>query len=72
MDIKSYIDLEIVKNDRTYHFFMPVGSPFGEAYDAAFEALTKITDLAKQAVETAKPKEAADEVLEAVPTESNL
>jgi len=69
MEIKSYIDLEITKNERVYHFYMPVGSPFGEAYDVAFEALGRITEMAKQAAEAAKPKES--EVVEATPTESN-
>ena len=71
MDIKSYAEIEITKNDRVYHFFMPVGAPYGEAYDAAFEALTKITELAKTAVENAKPQEAKEpEEVEAVPSES--
>jgi len=57
MNVKSYIDIEIVKNERTYHFFMPVGAPFGEAYDAAFEALSNVTEMAKKATENAKPKD---------------
>ena len=57
MDIKSFISVEVTKNERTYHFYMPVGAPFGEAYDAAFEVLNSITEMAKQAVEKAKPQE---------------
>lgn len=68
MDLRSYVDVEVKKNDRVYHFFMPVGAPYGEAYDAAFDALTSITDLAKQAVEQARPKEAADKPEEAQST----
>ena len=69
MDIKSYVDVEIKKNDRVYHFLMPVGAPFGEAYDAAFESLTSITEMAKNAVEQAKPKEAGEAAAEPVEAE---
>lgn len=65
MNVKSYIDVEIVKGERVYHFFMPVGAPFGEAYDAAFEALSNITEMAKHAVESAKPKDAEGAPVEA-------
>jgi hypothetical protein len=77
MEIKSYVDIEIIKKatvegkeiERAYHFLMPVGSPFGEAYDVAFQALSRITELAQQAAEATRPKEATEpEVIEAVPT----
>lgn len=72
MNVKSYIDIEIVKNERVYHFFMPVGAPFGEAYDAAFESLTSITEMAKNAVEMAKPKDEEGKPVEAeVVTDAN-
>ena len=67
MEIRNVIDIEIKKNERTYHFYMPVGAPYGEAYDVAFEALARITELAKQAADQAKPKELVEE-----PSESNL
>lgn len=72
MDIKTYVDIEIVKNERVYRFAMPVGAPFGEAYDAAFEALNKVSELMKQAAESAaRPQEvAADDI--ATPVEANL
>ena len=69
MNLKSFVDIEIVKGERTYHFLMPVGAPFGEAYDASFETLSAITDMAKQAAEQAKPKEGAEEVAEATSNE---
>jgi hypothetical protein len=65
MNVKSYVDVEVVKSERVYHFLMPVGAPFGEAYDAAFEALGSITEMAKQAVENAKPKDEKGEPVEA-------
>ena len=64
MDIRSYIDVEVKKNEHVYHFLMPVGVPFGEAYDASFEVLTSITEMARNAAEQARPKEAGDEPAE--------
>ena len=66
MDIRSYVDVEVKKNDRVYHFYMPVGAPFGEAYDASFEMLSSITEMAKQAAENARPKEAEEPPVEVV------
>ena len=57
MTIKSNIVIEIQKNERTYTFSMPMGCPFGEAYDAAFAVLKDITELSQQAVDNAKPKD---------------
>ena len=58
MDMKSAVILEATKGEnRQFQFVMPVGAPFGECYDACFEMLNKITELAKQAAESAKPAE---------------
>jgi hypothetical protein len=59
MTIKSFVTIEVVKNDHTFVFQLPVGAPYGEAYDAAYEVLQNIVELAKNAAEAAKPK--ADE-----------
>jgi len=61
MDLRSYVNMEVKKSDRTYHFFMPIGAPYGEAYDAAFETLVSITDMAKQARENARPKDKVED-----------
>jgi lysophospholipid acyltransferase (LPLAT)-like uncharacterized protein len=42
------------KSERTYQFIIPVGAPFGEVFDVAFEVLSAAEDLAKQAMENAK------------------
>jgi hypothetical protein len=39
---------------------MPAGSPFGEAYDAAFEILQQIIDYSKKATENLKQPEAEE------------
>ena len=53
MDQKSAIIFESVKGDRTYQFIIPVGAPFGEVFDVAFEVLNAAEGLAKQAMESA-------------------
>jgi hypothetical protein len=45
------------QNERTYTFSMPMGSPIGEAYDAAYMVLSEIMKFAKQAEEAAKRQE---------------
>lgn len=58
MNIRAMINVEIEKNDRTYIFSMPVGAPFGEAYDTAFEVCAKILELAAE--EAAKNRAKTD------------
>lgn len=55
MNQKAAVLLEVNKNDHLYQFVMPVGAPFGEAYDAAYEVLNVIVQMAKEAAEKAKP-----------------
>ncbi len=54
MNLKSCVTIEITKNDRLYTFTMPVGAPFGEAYDVSYEVLLKIAELAKDGALSAK------------------
>ena len=54
MDQRAMISMEIVKNERTYTFLMPIGSPYGEAYDAAFEFLGSILKQSQDAVSKAE------------------
>lgn len=55
---KAAIIFESVKgegdNVRTYQFIIPVGAPFGEVFDVAFEMLAGAEGLSKEAVEKAK------------------
>ena len=55
---KAAIVFESIKgegdNIRTYQFMVPVGSPFGEVFDVAFEMLAAAEGLSKEAVEKAK------------------
>lgn len=57
MDIISKIALEIQKEERVYRFEMPIGAPFGECYDAAFQCLNKIAEMSKEAADKVKPAE---------------
>lgn len=57
MDQKSAVIFESVKGEkgeRTYQFIIPVGAPFGEVFDVAFEVLNAAEVMAKQAVDSAQ------------------
>jgi hypothetical protein len=54
MEIKSNITLEVTKNERLYQFIVPVGAPFGEAVDVAFENFVKISEMAQENFNKAK------------------
>lgn len=54
MDQKALVKLSMEKSERTYEFYMPIGSPYGEAYDAAFEMLQEITKMSQEAADKAK------------------
>jgi len=54
MNLRSMVTVEIIKNERTYTFSIPVGAPFGEAYDAANETMLAVLDMAKNNAEQAK------------------
>ena len=41
-------------NGRVYTFVLPMGAPFGEAYDVCHEVLTDISKMASEAAEKAK------------------
>ncbi len=57
MNLRSEVVIEVEKGDNMYRFCMPGGANYGEAYDAAFEALGKIMELAKGAQESMKRQE---------------
>ncbi len=61
MNARTLISLDVEKNGNKYSFHMPMGIPYGEAYDAAFMVLEDILSLSKQAVENAKREEKKDE-----------
>lgn len=57
MTQKAAVIFEAVKGEkgeRTYQFIIPVGSPYGEVFDVAFELLSSAEQLSKQAIENAK------------------
>lgn len=59
MDQKAVVIIETVKNERVYRFELPVGAPFGEAYDSCFEMLNEILAMAQKAKESAQRSEEA-------------
>ena len=54
---KATVKLSTTIDDKTYTFDMPLGSPFGGAYDACHAFLQEVTKMAKDAAERAKREE---------------
>lgn len=58
MELKSTLNFEVTKNERTYRISIPVGAPYGEAYDSIFACLEGLVDLQKKGVEQLKAQNA--------------
>jgi hypothetical protein len=54
MDINNLLFLEVVKGENKFTFSFGAGVPLGELYDAAFQILSKVDELCKEAVERAQ------------------
>lgn len=54
MEHKTAVILQTSKNDRIYQFIIPMGAPYGEVFDVAFEMLAGAEEFSKKAVEQAK------------------
>jgi len=59
MELKSSVILETKRNDYTFRMELPIGAPLGDAYEAAWEMLSKIVEMARESVD--KSKKANDE-----------
>lgn len=59
--MKSVVNFEVKKDDRTYIFSIPMGAPYGESYDVCFEMLQKIKEMASQAADAQKRQPAEGE-----------
>lgn len=55
MELKSSVVMEVKRNDFTFRLELPVGAPLGDAYEAIFEMLGKVVEMAKESVDKAKP-----------------
>lgn len=65
MKLRSNVIIDIEKNGRVYEFSMPLGSPYGEAYDVSHELSAEILNMSKKALEQynatkEKPKDIDD------------
>lgn len=70
MDQRGIISLELEKNGKKFSFTMPMGTPLGEAYDAAFSFLSEVLEMSKRAVEKAEKLKVEDKKAEkAIATE---
>ena len=54
---KSAVILEVTKDGKTFQFIIPENSTFGDSYSVCWEFLARITELAKESVDKAKPVE---------------
>jgi len=65
LKITSSVQIEVIKEDRKYIFSIPAGAPFGESFDAAFQAMEVISgwhESAKEKMKESRPKDEKEEV----------
>lgn len=61
MAFKTQHFIEVTKNENTYTFNIPNNATFGEAYDAAFEAMQTIRHKLVEASEEAERQKAEED-----------
>ena len=54
MEMKSSLILETKRNDYLFRLELPIGAPLGDAYEATWEMLSKIVEMAKESVDKSK------------------
>ena len=54
MELKSSVILETKRNDYVFRLELPIGAPLGDAYEATWEMLSKIVEMAKESVDKSK------------------
>ena len=64
MNQKSCVQLEIIKNDKTFILTVPFGANYQDCYDAAVEIANNIVELSKQAQEAAEKQKAESQAEE--------
>jgi len=62
--VTSSVNIEVVKGERRYVFSVPAGAPFGESFDAAFQAMDVISNWHKKAQEQMKAARPDDDKVE--------
>jgi len=53
-ELKASVSIVISRDKNVYHCSMPVGAPYGEAYDVTLECAQKILELSKKSLDTAQ------------------
>lgn len=56
MELKSNVIMEVKRNEVIFRLELPYGAPLGDAYEAVFEMLGKIVEMAKESVDKSAPK----------------
>ena len=54
MEVK-YFEMTVQRGEKIFKFLVPEGSSIGETYDAAFDVLQYMVNMAKEAAEKARP-----------------
>jgi hypothetical protein len=57
MNQRLSVQLEVIKNERTYIFSIPMGSPYQDALDVIEETRVFILDMQKQALDRAQEQQ---------------
>ena len=65
MNQRTYVQLEIVKNEKSYILSVPFGANYQDCYDAAIEIANNIVQLSKEAQEAADKAKAEQELVDA-------
>lgn len=60
---QKYVNLIVEKDGKNFVLLIPDGSKVGETYDACFQMLQRIIDIAQDALNKSKPMEPVVEVV---------
>jgi hypothetical protein len=70
MNVSGFVALAVEKNDRTYVFNIPMGSPYEDAIDACLDAINDIKQMKKDSeAQTAAQKAELEESAKPVDAE---
>ena len=64
MNQRLLVQLEVIKNERTYTFAIPMGAPYQDALDVIEETRLFVLEMQKQALENAKKQQESQQSVE--------
>lgn len=60
-NLVGYVQMEIVKENRKYLFYLPWGAPFAECHEVAAKFVSNVIELQKQEEEKLKAQQTAQQ-----------